>query len=211
MNAALQAIDLRRLYEACNRKWFAGKLPAVSEFHMADKYQWKALGGHKEVAFFSPADNSIVMKVDWFVENPNRLLDVFVHEMAHVQVVCVDRMAFDIKLKKNGERCKNPYTHHGEAFGSLMRKLQRAGAPVDRLDMYHGREGKALKHRDDVIAGAWGKWRYDCVWDEQHAEDDYYEAWEFEYVSFEESSQRHLAFMALSHDTPIDWETHYDL
>src|ERR1019366_8325210 len=112
------------------------------------------------------------------------------------------------KTTQRGRHERRPPSNRPEAFGSLMRKLQRAGAPVDRLDMYHGREGKALKHRDDVIAGACGKWRYDCVWDEQHAEDDYYEAWEFEYVSFEESSQRHLAFMAVSHDTPIDWETH---
>lgn len=211
MKAALQAIDLRRLYDACNRKWFGDQLPPVDAFHMADQKQWKKLGGHTEVAHYDIAKNNIVMKMDWFVENPDRLLEIFVHEMVRVQVVCVDNELFDMKLKKDGTPFKNPYTSHGEAFGNQMRRLAALGAPVDRLDMYHGRGGKALKHRDDVIAGAWGKWRYDCVWDEQHAEDDYYEAWEFEYVSFEESSQRHLAFIALSHDTRIDWETHYDL
>lgn len=156
MAAALKRIPLQKIYDACNRRFFYGKMPRV-------RLNWlsgKDAEFMPEGAQWSHSTNSINFRLSAFARNPDhyQVYRVLVHEMIHAYIDLVlkekeYRLFADGSKLVNGDRRKDGRriaVHHGELFGREARRIAAMdGSPkMSFRDCAFGREGKkwAMEH-----------------------------------------------------------------
>lgn len=159
MAEALKRIPLQKIYDACNRKFFYGKMPHV-KIRWIENGDKVRRGMMPEGAHWSRSTNSINLRLSAFVGRHSshyQFYPVLVHEMIHAYIdlvlgqreyrVLADGRRITNGEKKNGKRVT---VHHGELFGRESRRIAEfVGSPqVSFRDCAFGREGKkwAIEH-----------------------------------------------------------------
>ncbi len=141
MAAALKRIPLRKVYDACNQKYFFGKLPPANVRWVTGNEPFIRKHGMPEGAHWSKRDREIRLRTSALARHPGdyQFFRVLVHEMTHafIDLVLGER---EHRLLKNGtkKRC-----HHGELFGRESRRIAEIdGSPVNYRDRQFGNAGK---------------------------------------------------------------------
>lgn len=124
--AALLRIDLNKLYNACNNRYFEGKLPHSSKLTIrwvtSDEIREEMGGMMMEGAHWNFRDREINFRLSGVVSGQYNLLRTMVHEMIHVHFSLVENQLIDVKRTKSG---KQLLVHHGEHFGTHARRINK--------------------------------------------------------------------------------------
>src|ERR1700722_4814335 len=139
--AALLRVDLRKMSDACNRKWFGGKLPNVRvRWVTPGDIDFMPEGGH-----WWPEATKINIRLSAHA-NPYsgyQLLHTMVHEMVHVYISyrnSVDSGRYPVgteafvKLRSG----KRKWRSNGEIFGSQGRRINENYPVLSILDVQCG-------------------------------------------------------------------------
>lgn len=157
MEAALLRIPLRMVFNACNKKYFFGKLPSNIKVRWVKGNEpgLKQSGmGMPEGAHWSKPTREIRLRTSALALHPDsyQFFRVMVHEMTHAYLdLCLGNEQLpnrnDYVLLKSGK--KKP-CHHGELFGRESRRIaQINGNPVSGLDCCFGSAGKKWAREQD--------------------------------------------------------------
>jgi predicted SprT family Zn-dependent metalloprotease len=104
-------IDLKRLYNACNAKYFNGELPGVNLewssrlFSCAGKCQKKN------------GKYTIKLSIDYHQRHPNEIVPTLIHEMIHVKI-----------------------SGHGQKFKKELKRINDMGGTVHRYSKESAKE-----------------------------------------------------------------------